>query len=229
MFRFQQFDIEQSASVFRVGTDAVLLGAMASPCEGNILEVGTGTGIISMMLAQRTPNAHITALDISQEACRLATHNFQRSPFSERLRALHQDFKRFSSVELFSQVVSNPPYFEVNHSQKDVLARQKVELNFVQLIEKTAVLLSLHGIFSVIIPAQEEEVFSNICTRHGLFLNRKINIYGIKGGSLRRNVLEYSKAEMPVQSQDFVIEDHPRHYSQEYRTLTQAFHIFKGE
>ena len=114
-FRFQQFDIQQNADVFRVGTDAVLLGALANLSEAkNILEVGAGTGIISLMIAQRNPEAQILAIDINSEAVNISQANFSNSPFSDRIKSQLQDLKNFETEEKFDLIISNPPYFEIN-------------------------------------------------------------------------------------------------------------------
>lgn len=142
-FHFKQFSILQDKNVFRVGTDGVLLGALVS-CEAasKVLEVGTGTGLISLMTAQRNPRAEILALDINEKAVELAGQNFSNSPFRDRLGAELFDFKNYISEEKFDLILSNPPYFEqMDFSQKDVLARQQVELNFEQLIQNSSALL----------------------------------------------------------------------------------------
>lgn len=110
-FRFQQFSVQQSKNVFRVGTDGVLLGALCSlSSPKNILEVGTGSGLISLMLAQRESSAKILAIDINSEAIELAGINFKNSPFSDRLEIKFQDFKNFESDEKFDLIVCNPPF-----------------------------------------------------------------------------------------------------------------------
>ena len=120
-FHFQRFSIAQSQEVFRVGTDGVLLGALANCMEAqNILEVGTGTGLIALMLAQRNPNAQILALDINEKATELSRENFKNSPFSERLTSINQNFKAFETQQKFDLIVCNPPYFENNFIQKSI-------------------------------------------------------------------------------------------------------------
>jgi tRNA1Val (adenine37-N6)-methyltransferase len=135
-FRFQQFDIQQNADVFRVGTDAVLLGILANVSKAkNVLEVGTGTGIISLMLAQRNPDVEILGIDINTEAVNISQTNFSNSPFSDRIKSKLQDLKNFETEKKFDLIISNPPYFEINNSEKDILARQRLELNFSDLIK----------------------------------------------------------------------------------------------
>lgn len=225
-FRFQQFSIQQSKDVFRVGTDGVLLGAMCTTNAGKILEVGTGTGLISLMLAQRNLQSNILALDINKDAVELAHHNFKNSIFSERLKAELMDFKKFKSQEKFDIIVSNPPFFEENTSNKDVLARQKIELEFDDLIKKSSENLSEVGVFSVIIPSFCAAEFVDLALDYKLSLVRKINIFGIEGGALKRNILEFSLSQKPLEISDFVIEKSPRKYSDQYLELTKYFHVF---
>lgn len=227
-FVFQQFAIKQTRQVFRVGTDGVLLGALCNVSKAkNILEIGSGTGLISLMLAQRNPDAEILAIDINEEAAKLTQENFKNSIFSERLKAVHSDFKNFSSEISFDFIVSNPPYFEENDSSKDILARQKIELSFQRLIENTSAHLSkTGGTFSVIIPSAETENFVEICKKNQLLLQRKINIYGIEGGILKRNILEFSFSDKISVEENFTIEKSPRQYSDQYLDVTKNFHVF---
>lgn len=191
------------------------------------MEIGTGTGLISLMLAQRNPTAKITGIDINKEAYRLTSQNFEASPFNNRLQALHEDFKIFSSDKNFDLIISNPPYFEENTSTKDKLARQKIELEFDDLIEKASFLISDSGIFSVIIPAESTINFENTCRKNGFYLMKKINIKGIYGGNIKRAILEFSKQNNESQTSEFVIEESPRRYSEQYLEATKDFHIFK--
>lgn len=227
-FKFKQFEIQQSADVFRVGTDGVLLGAFANiHFAKNVLEIGTGTGLVSLMLAQRNLNANFSGIDINEEAVNLTKLNFKNSPFYLRLKNSLQDFKTFETDEKFDLIVSNPPYFEENSSGKDILARQTVELNFQQLISQSSKLLSENGIFSVIIPFEVGADFIEIAKENQLFLNRKINIYGIENSKVKRLVLEFSQIEKGLEESDFIIEKSPRKYSDQYLELTKEFHVFK--
>ncbi|TDX82642.1 tRNA1Val (adenine37-N6)-methyltransferase [Epilithonimonas xixisoli] len=226
-FKFQQFSIQQDKLVFRVGTDAVLLGALANVSDAkNVLEVGTGTGIISLMIAQRNPDAKILAIDINSEAVNISQTNFSNSPFSNRIKSQLQDLKNFETDEKFDLIISNPPYFEINNSEKDILARQRLELNFSDLIKKSSQLLSKNGLFSVIIPIDSEKEFTEICFKNKLFLHRKVVIKGIKTSEPKRLVLEYSLIEKEIKVENFVIEKSPRVYSDEYLELTKDFHQF---
>lgn len=227
-FIFRQFEIQQSEKVFRVGTDGVLLGASATVSYASeVLEVGSGTGLISLMLAQRNPQAGFLGIDINEEAAELTRLNFKNSPFASRLNSLHQDFKSFTTTEKFDLIVSNPPYFEASDSEKDKIARQTVELNFLQLISKSAELLSEKGILSVIIPAEAGKGFMRMARENELNLIRKINIKGIETANIKRLILEFSLSGQSFSASEFIIEKSPRQYSDQYLQLTKEFHIFR--
>jgi len=227
-FKFKQFEIQQSKNVFRVGTDGVLLGSLANIDNASkVLEVGTGTGLVSLMLAQRNSYAEFLGIDINEEAVSLTRSNFENSPFQLRLKNSHQDFKNFESDEKFDLIVSNPPYFEESDSEKDKLARQTVELNFLQLISKSSKLLSENGIFSVIIPFEAGGDFTKIALKNQFFVSRKINIKGIENSKVKRLILEFSLMKKEVEESECIIEKSPRQYSDQYLELTKEFHVFK--
>lgn len=223
-FVFKQFEILQDKEVFRVGTDGVVLGAL---CNGEgvarALEVGCGTGLISLMLAQRFSSAVFDALDINTKAVEIAEQNFSNSPFANRLNVVEINYNDFESVEKYDLIVSNPPYFE-SDSSKDLIARHQVLLSFQQLIYKSARLISDTGILSVIIPCDDAENFITIAEDNNLHLIRKIDIYGIKGGKLKRNILEFSRKLSELVLEELVLEKEKRIYSDEYRELTKDFH-----
>ncbi|WP_228443271.1 tRNA1(Val) (adenine(37)-N6)-methyltransferase [Chryseobacterium nematophagum] len=226
-FRFKQFEIHQSTHVFRVGTDGVLLGALASVQNASkVLEIGTGTGLITLMLAQRNSQADFLGIDINEEAVNLTKTNFNNSRFRLRLSNIFHDFKTFKTDVRFDLIVSNPPYFEESNSDKDKLARQTIELNFKELISGASKLLSDNGIFSVIIPVESGDSFVEIAKDNGLILNKKINIKGIENSKEKRLILEFSLFERILQVVDFVIEKSPRQYSDQYLELTKEFHVF---
>lgn len=227
-FKFKQFEIRQSEEVFRVGTDGVLLGALANVKDvSKVLEVGTGSGLISLMLAQRISKAEFLGIDINEEAVKLTKANFESSPFALRLKNILQDFKSFETGEKFDLIVSNPPYFEASDSEKDKIARQTVELNFRQLITKSSQLLSENGIFSVIIPVEVGDDFIEMAKENQLFLIRRTNIRGIETSPVKRLVLEFSFVEKNLEELELVIEKSPRKYSDQYLELTKEFHVFR--
>ena len=226
-FQFKQFSIQQSKHVFRVGTDGVLLGAASSVHEAKkILEVGTGTGLISLMLAQRNPNAQIQAIDIDENAVKLAAQNFENSPFKNRLAVSLEDYKNFNPKEKYDLIISNPPYFEENVSSKDIIARQQTELSFELLIVKSKNLLSENGLLSVIIPFEAGVLFEELCSRNQLYLQRRLLIYGIINSKPKRLLLEFGTEQKEMMNEELIIEKSPRKYSDLYLKLTESFHQF---
>ena len=226
-FHFKKFSIKQSKDVFRVGTDGVLLGALVNiENSQRILEVGSGSGLISLMIAQRNLIAIITAIDISAEAVKLSDENFKNSPFNERLNCFEADFKHFAGVEKFDLIVSNPPYFKENDSSKDVIARQQTSLSFENLIKLSAEKLKIGGLFSIIIPAEFGDTFTQTATENKLFLNRKITIYGIKNSKPKRLILEFGFEDKEMMMTELIIEKSPRIFTDEYLKLTKDFHLF---
>lgn len=227
-FRFKQFEIHQDTEVFRVGTDGVLIGALANIDDvETVLEIGTGSGLITLMLAQRNHSATILALDINFNAVNLAQKNFSESIFSERLKVELRDFKHFEAEQKFDLIISNPPFFEANDSQKDTLARQKIELNFTEIVSKSTPLLSEKGRLSVIIPKQDEAEFVSLASVNQLFLQRRIDIKGIVDGDIKRVILEFGLEDKTLQVDQFTIEKSPRVYSDQYLDATKDFHVFK--
>lgn len=228
IFKFRKFEVKQNSEVFSVGTDAVLLGALVDAgYASHALEVGSGTGIISLMLAQRFPELRITAVDVNEVAAQLSGKNFQQSPFKDRLAAMCADFKSFSPAQELDLIFSNPPYFEPNTSEKSVIARQTRLLNFKDLIEKSRQLLSSRGRFSVIIPIEAETEFLGLANHYHLYLRRKVNIRGIAEGKIRRVILEFTRAKGDMDISELVIEKSPRVYSDQYLELTKDFHVFR--
>lgn len=226
-FRFRQFTVNQSKDVFRVGTDGVLLGALADISgKKKFLEVGTGTGLISLMLAQRNPHCQITAIDINEKAVLLAKENFENSPFSDRLSVMQSDFKNFNDDESYDLIVSNPPYFDENSSAKDAVARQKIKLDFNDLIKKSSELIIDEGTFCVIIPFESGPEFISESRQQQFQLIRKVNIAGIIGSKPKRLILEFSKTEKILIEENFTVEKSPRQYSEQYIELTRDFHVF---
>lgn len=229
-FRFQKFEIKQSREVFRVGTDGVLLGALVSVAQSeNALEVGVGTGLISLMLAQRNSELKIVAIDIDPKAALLAKENFQASSFSARLSVQHKDFKELSQETLYDLIVSNPPYFSPNDSIKDRVARQTVNLNFPELIEGVRRHLSPNGIFSVVIPSQFTTEFTESATQAGLHLVRMVSVQGVSSGPIVRVVLEFKFEKQNLIKENLTVEEKPRVFSKQYLELTKEFHLFNRD
>jgi tRNA1Val (adenine37-N6)-methyltransferase len=228
IFKFKKFDILQSNSVFKIGTDSVLLGCFADIHEAtSILDIGTGTGILSLMCAQRNPNSQITAIDSEINAYSLALENFKNSPFSHMITCIHSDLNGFVNVFKFDYIICNPPYFKISEKlhRKHAIARQQVKLNYNLLIKKSELLLSENGKIGFIFPIDNEQEILEMSNCYKLFPKRIIYISGIKNGKIKRVFLELSRKEKKITTENFVIEERSRIWSEEYKNLTSDFYL----
>ena len=232
-FQFKQFTIEQDRCAMKIGTDGVLLGAWA-PVEQNpfsILDIGTGTGIIALMLAQRSTAQQIDALEIDEQAYEQATDNFENSPWNDRLFCFHAGLDEFMEEpeDEYDLIVSNPPFYaedyKTNNDQRD-LARFQDALPFEDLIEAADLLLSENGILAVIIPFKEEDRFLAIAKEFELYPTRITRVKGTSTAEIKRSLLALSRNKTTLFSIDELTIEIGRHeYTPEYIALTQDFYL----
>ena len=231
-FQFKQFRIEQQRSALKVGTDGVLLGAW---CGVNgtksILDVGTGTGVIALMLAQRS-DAEVTSVEINEEACLDAKINFQNSPWSERLSLYSSDFNNFqeSHALSFDLVVCNPPFFKESMKSSDPassIARHDVMLTFEQLITGAKKLLTSQGRLAVILPIEVLDDFRETARLVGFYLSRKTTIIPKVGKPPKRVLLEFSISATYPELDELVILLDPCTFSEKFIKLTKEFYLSK--
>jgi tRNA1Val (adenine37-N6)-methyltransferase len=229
-FQFKQFRIEQQRSALKVGTDGVLLGAWCEVSGAErILDVGTGTGVISLMLAQRS-DAKITAVEINEDACLDAKHNFQNSPWSERLSLHSGDFNIFwkSRALSFDLVVCNPPFFKQSLKSFDPassVARHDVMLTFEQLIDGAKKLLTEQGRLAVILPIEALDDFRETARLAGFYLGRKTTIIPKVGKPPKRVLLEFSVSATYPESDELVILIDQQRFSENFIELTKEFYL----
>lgn len=232
-FQFKQFSLEQDQCAMKIGTDGVLLGAW-TPIENNpysILDIGTGTGIIALMLAQRCSANQIDALEIDENGYEQATDNFENSPWNDRLFCFHAGLDEFveEPEDEYDLIVSNPPFYSEDYKsdneQRD-LARFQDAMPFEDLIEAAALLLSENGIFSVIIPFKEEENFLALAKEYELFPLKITRVKGTPITEIKRSLLAFSRSESPNFPIDELIIETARHiYTAEYIALTKDFYL----
>ena len=217
----------------KVGTDGVLLGAW-TPIENNpfsILDIGTGTGIIALMLAQRSNAEQIDALEIDEEAYEQATDNFENSPWNDRLFCFHAGLDEFveEPEDEYDLIVSNPPFYSENYksnSEQRDLARFQDAMPFEDLVEAADLLLSENGIFSVIIPFKEEENFLALANEYELYPLKITRAKGAPNSEIKRSLLAFSrnkKSDFPVD--ELIIETARHQYTPEYIELTKEFYL----
>ncbi len=230
-FTFKQFHIDHSRCAMKVGTDGTLLGAWAElPLQGHILDIGTGTGLIAIMAAQRTSETHITAIDIDEDCISQARENVEATQWSKRIEVLHTSLQEFSAAEPFDVIISNPPYFVNSLLSPDAsrsTARHTETLPFDDLSQGVERLLAPNGHFALILPPPEMERFLS-SARGRLFLTRRCEVWTTPTSGARRIMAQLSlqPPAMPTQSEKLIIEDHgPQGYSEEYRCLTRDFYL----
>ena len=229
-FRFKQFQITQNRAAAKVGTDAVLLGAWTPIINEpkRILDIGAGTGVISLMMAQRTQNAEITAVEIDLEAFREAKLNFEASPWGNRLNCLKSDIKTVFFSSYFDLIVSNPPFYTEKtfapNNRRNV-ARNTSNLNFSDLIEKVNSLLSPEGVFSVIIPFKEEKTLCELAEKNNLFPIKKTHVRGNENAPIKRSLIAFGREQKKSIPKELIIEVERHIYTQEYKELAKDFYL----
>ena len=233
MFTFKQFAIEQDRCAMKIGTDGVLLGAWA-PIDNHpfsILDIGTGTGIIALMLAQRSAAQQIDALEIDEAAYEQATDNFENSPWNDRLFCFHAGLDELieEPEEEYDLIVSNPPFYSEDYKTENEsrdLARFQDAMPFEQLLEAADLLLSEHGIFTVIIPFKEEENFIALANEFELYPLKITRVKGTPTTEIKRSLLAFSRNETTDLPIDELVIETARHvYTQEYIGLTKDFYL----
>lgn len=228
-FQFKQFTIWHDKCAMKVGTDGVLLGAWTNVEKAkNVLDIGTGTGLVSLMIAQRC-DADITAIEIDKEAASQAAKNIDLSPWKERFNIVNIDFKLFNSNQKFDVIVSNPPYFSGSllspNSQRSI-ARHTSELTYNELINRASLLLSKEGEFSVVIPSEVSELIKQIAKDNGMYTVRQTDVCPKPDSNPKRCLLSFSftnKGECVHDS--FIIELARHQYSEAYIELTKEYYL----
>ena len=232
MFQFKKFTVQQDQCAMKIGTDAVLLGAWC-PIENNpfsVLDIGAGTGILSLMLAQRTFAEQIDAIEIDESAYEQCVENFENSTWSDRLFCFHAGLDEFveEPEDEYDIIISNPPFYtddyKSENEQRD-LARFEDALPFEELIDAAALLLSENGIFSVIIPFKEEEKFIQLCNEVDLFPFKITRVKGTKTSEIKRSLLAFSKLKKEIEQTELVIEIERHEYTSDYIALTKDFYL----
>ena len=232
MFQFKQFAIQQDKCAMKIGTDAVLLGAWC-PIENNpfsILDIGAGTGILALMLAQRTDAEQIDAIEIDESAYEQCVDNFENSPWSDRLFCFHAGLDEFveEPEDEYDLIISNPPFYTddfKSENEKRDLARFEDALPFEDLIEAVDLFLSENGIFAVIIPFKEQDDFLLLCENFDLFPFKITHVKGTPTSEIKRSLIAFSRIEAEFEINELVIENSRNVYTEQYITLTKDFYL----
>lgn len=230
-FQFKQFTIEQHHAAMKVGTDGVLLGAWANiENVKSILDIGTGTGLIALMLAQRS-TAQIDAIDIDEDAISDARFNFSHSPWDSRLALFHTSLQDYAETtpKRYDLIVSNPPYFNHKHQTANnarTVARQHETLNFSDLLLGASKLLNPEGHFAVVLPFEAENQFRIEALKHGLFTTRAMRVKPNHNRPYKRILLQIQHQKDKLIEEELTIETNIRHvYTPEFTRLVRDFYL----
>lgn len=239
-FKFKKFTIQQDRAAMKIGTDGVLLGAWANLKHepASILDIGTGTGVVALMLAQRSNAELVDAVEIDPDAYEQAVENFENSDWGDRLFCYHASFDEFveemQEEQEYDLIISNPPFFDpplASPEGKDQIpksrknARFNNSLPFRDLLKGISFLLSKKGIFSVILPKKEEESFIEIAKEFNLLPNRITHVKGTETSEIKRSLIDFSFQKNTFEPQVLIIEKSRHNYTEEYRALVKDFYL----
>lgn len=231
-FKFKQFTVEQDRCAMKIGTDGVLLGAWTALDHNpnTILDIGAGTGVLALMLAQRSAAETIDAIEIDEAAYEQCVENFENSLWADRLFCYHAGLDEFVDEidEKYNLIISNPPFYSEEVSSGNTsrdTARQNRSLPFSELLESVSRLLSSDGIFSVIIPFNEEREFILLAKDYNLFAKRITRVKGNSNSEIKRSLLALRFKETSTLEEELTIETKRHHYTSEYQELTKDFYL----
>ncbi len=232
-FQFKRFLVKQSSSGMKVGTDSCLLGSWVDVknCR-RVLDIGTGTGILALMCAQRlesmTLDFEINAVDIEPSAVLQARENVLSSPWAEHIHVICMDILNYQSLDKYDLIVCNPPYFEdslKSVGEQRTLARHNISLNFSDLINKVSNLISHEGNFCVVLPILGAAHFIQLAVEQGFYLNSRTDVQTVERKSPKRVLLSFSKKENPNPKFDKLVIQREGQYTQDFQDLTRDFYL----
>ena len=233
-FRFKQFVVNQDRSAMKVCTDACLFGSLlASPSlKGSghtALDIGTGTGLLSLMLAQKNSSIRIDALEIDEAAAVQATENFRASPWKERLQVIQEDARKFIPSHTYDFIFSNPPFFENDLKSSDAgrnLALHSEQLTLEELLQLVKKILSHQGIFAILLPIHRKEYFEKLAAREQLFLRESFLIKQTPGHPFFRVVLFLGREQVVATETVITIQGADRQYTADFCELLKDYYLY---
>jgi tRNA1Val (adenine37-N6)-methyltransferase len=227
VFQFKHFQIQQKHAALKVGTDSMVLGSLCHwDNPKRLLDIGTGTGVLSLMCAQRFAFQEIIGLEISEQAVLDARINAENNPFQSHISIINQAIQDYSCAKGFDAIISNPPFFENSQKNPDAhksLARHTESLSFSELTQVISRLLTPDGKAWIIVPFENKENLIALAWKNGLFASDLIEISG-KPGKLTRTVLAFEKQPLTTKLFSLCIRTETGDYTEEYKVLTKKFH-----
>ncbi len=229
-FTFKQFRVLHRKSIMKVGTDGVLLGAYVDCGNAErILDIGTGTGLLCLMLAQKCEAKIIRGIDINAEAVEIAKFNVEQSPWADRINIFHSSVQDFVPAEKYDLIVSNPPFYTTDVVAPDkgrALARHDLSLNVSELVASVDRLLSQDGRCCVIYPTEQCQLFENEALKYGLYALRRLYVSSRPDVSPIRTIVELSRKQCETECDSLYIENGARHdFSDKYKSLTRDYYL----
>lgn len=230
MFRFKQFEIRDELSAMKIGTDGVLLGAWVNISNARtILDIGTGTGLVALMCAQRNSEATIEGIDIVEDAVIEARQNVANSPWLERITITHSDIRSYNADMLYDHIVSNPPFFHSSLHSPDAArttARHTTTLSYLDLITASERLLRPEGRLSVVLPTDCAMQFRRMAFER-LWLRRITDVVTREGETPKRTMMEFQLTTTPLMPRHNTLTIHHADgsYTEQYRRITEEFYL----
>ncbi|MBD79771.1 MAG: tRNA (adenosine(37)-N6)-methyltransferase TrmM [Crocinitomicaceae bacterium] len=231
-FKFKQFSIDQTDAPFKVGTDGVLLGSWCAknsiPRE-RVLDIGTGTGLISLMLAQRFSGAKIDAVEIDTNAANVAKRNINSSQWAQRISLDPIGLQNFQPKDQYDLITCNPPYFidaELSDNRSKNLARHEIQLTLNEVLQFASGYLTKNGLLSIILPYERISQIIEESGKVGLYPSRICKVLPTPTSKPKRVMIELGKRMPTCSEEQLIIEKYGRHqYSEEYKALTGEFYL----
>lgn len=231
-FKFKQFTIQQDKTAMKVGTDGVLLGAWANldSYPNSILDIGAGTGLIALMMAQRCDAETIDAIELNDAAYEQTVENFENSDWADRLFCYHASLQEFTDEmeDKYDFIISNPPFYTSTYkelSEERAMARHTESLTYVDLLNSTSRLLSESGNCAFIIPFEDAEIFLKIAEENKLYPNRITNVRGALNTAVKRSLLQFSFVKTEIILSELTLELSRHDYTEGYKNLVKDFYL----
>ena len=229
VFRFKEFSITQSDSAMKVGTDAMLLGSFVEVQETQrVLDIGAGTGVVSLMIAQKYPEARIEAVEIDPFSAQECQLNFEASKWADQLIVHQADFLDLETDGMFDLIVSNPPYYQTrfeNDDERVAKAKHESSLPMHSFLEGVERRLTNAGSFWLILPFEDLASWIKSANQFALYPKHLIHIKGKSSLAVKRVIAKFSKSEEETTTTEFIVRNTDGSYTEEYIELTKAYHF----